>query len=152
MRGIELLHPDVGKQAEALLVACAKAGLGIKIGETWRSIDEQNALYAQGRDKPGAIVTNAKGDQYQSAHQWGCAFDFFRSETGKNAYDDSDGFFSKVGAIGKSLNPTLFWGGDFSKPDKPHFEDPRYIVDSSTNSLKSKYGTPEKFKATWNNG
>ena len=38
-------------------------------------------------------------------------------------YYDKDGFFSKVGAIGKSIG--LEWGGDWKTPvDKPHFQLP----------------------------
>jgi peptidoglycan L-alanyl-D-glutamate endopeptidase CwlK len=40
----------------------------------FRSVDEQNELYAQGRTKPGAIVTKAKGGQ--SNHNFGIAIDF----------------------------------------------------------------------------
>lgn len=32
-------------------------------------------MYAQGRTKKGNIVTNAKGSDYSSQHQWGIAFD-----------------------------------------------------------------------------
>lgn len=38
-----------------------------------RSMEEQERLYAQGRTKPGAIVTNAKPGQ--SAHNYGRAID-----------------------------------------------------------------------------
>lgn len=40
----------------------------------YRSVEEQNGLFAQGRTKPGKIVTNAKGGQ--SLHNFGCAVDF----------------------------------------------------------------------------
>jgi peptidoglycan L-alanyl-D-glutamate endopeptidase CwlK len=44
----------------------------------FRSVEEQNNLFAQGRPggPPGPIVTKAKGGQ--SAHNFGCAIDFCR--------------------------------------------------------------------------
>ena len=80
-----------------------------------------------------------------SHHNWGTAFDFCRND-GKGAYNDSDGFFSKVGAIGRKIG--LEWGGDWTSPvDKPHFQLPDW--GSTTAKLKAMYGTPEKFKETW---
>ncbi|MFQ8841879.1 MAG: M15 family metallopeptidase [Clostridium fessum] len=63
------------------------------IGETYRTVAEQDALYAQGRTKPGNKVTNARGSSYSSQHQWGIAFDFYRAD-GKGAYNE-DGDFSE---------------------------------------------------------
>ena len=151
MRDINLLHPEVIKICNSFLKACAQAGYGVKITQTWRTMEEQNELYAQGRTKPGGKVTNCKGTDYQSPHQWGLAFDFCRNESGKGAYDNSDRFFYKVGDIGKSLG--LFWGGDFTSMfDGPHLEwrNPDFPK-GSTGALKTKYGTPEKYKATWPN-
>jgi len=146
MRGIELLHPEVRKQAESLVAEAAKEGLPVLITETFRTKDEQDKLYAQGRTAPGKIVSNAPFPS--SAHCWGVAFDTCRNVKGKE-FDDSDGFFSKIGAIGKRLG--LFWGGDFkSIKDKPHFESPVFFPNNKADMLKDKYGTPEKFKATWN--
>ena len=78
-------------------------------------------------------------------HQWGVAFDFYRAD-GTGAYNDADGFFSKVGQLGKGLG--LMWGGDWvTFADKPHFQ----LTDWGTGpaKLKKKYGTPEKFRAAW---
>ena len=87
----------------------------------------------------------AKDSDYSSHHQWGSAFDFYRND-GKGAYNDSEGFFSKVGSVGKSLG--LEWGGDWTSPvDKPHFQLPYW--GSTTAELKRLYGKPEEFKKTW---
>jgi len=145
MRGIELLHPDVRKQAEQLVVEAAKEGLPVLITETFRSRSEQDKLYAQGRTTPGKQVTWV---QYpNSAHNWGVAFDFCRNARGKE-YDDDDGFFARVGAIAKRIG--LFWGGDFRiSKDKPHCESPLYFPGNCAETLIAKYGTPEEFKKTW---
>ena len=66
MRDITLCHPRLQTLAAELTKECEKQGLKIKIGETLRTTAEQDALYAQGRTKPGTIVTNAKGSSYSS--------------------------------------------------------------------------------------
>lgn len=145
MRDITLCHPRLQVLAGQLIEACSAQGLSIKIGETLRTVAEQDALYAQGRTEPGNIVTNARGSSYSSYHQWGTAFDFFRND-GKGAYYDSDGFFTKVGSIGVSLG--LEWGGNWKNPvDKPHFQ----LSDwgSTTAGIKKLYKTPEEFMKTW---
>lgn len=145
MDGIEKLHPEVEKMAEEFLSRCQTEGLKVRITSTFRTEKEQEALYAQGRTTPGAIVTNAKYPL--SAHCWGLAFDFCRNIKGRE-YDDHDGFFTKVGAVGKKVG--LFWGGDFRTfPDKPHFEYEKYLPGSSTKKLIEQYGTPEAFIRSW---
>lgn len=145
MRDISQLHPDLQKKVVQLKEKCEKAGLKIGISECLRTVKEQDELYAQGRTKPGRIVTNAKGYSYSSMHQWGVAFDFYRND-GKGAYNTSGKFFERVGAIGKTIG--LEWGGDWKTfVDRPHFQLPNW--GSTTAKLKVVYGTPEKFIETW---
>lgn len=147
MRDITKCHPTLQKKAKELVKRCADKGLKIAIGECLRTVAEQDALYAQGRTKPGAKVTNARGNTYSSMHQWGLACDVYRND-GKGAFNDSDGFFTKVGKIGQSIG--LEWGGSWKSPvDKPHFQLPNW--GSTPARLKSLYGTPEKFFKTWGN-
>ena len=108
MRDITLCHPRLQLLAVQLVEESGKQGLMIKIGETLRTVAEQDALYAQGRTEPGNLVTNAPGSNYSSYHQWGTAFDIFRND-GAGAYNESALFFQRVGAIGMSLG--LEWGG-----------------------------------------
>ena len=144
-RDINKCHPRLQELSKKLVSACKGQGLMIGIGECYRTTKEQDALYAQGRTKAGKIVTNAKGINYSSHHQWGTAFDIYRND-GKGAYNDYDGFFAKVGKIGKSIG--LEWGGDWKSPvDKPHFQLPDW--GSTTARLKRMYGTPENFQKTW---
>ena len=78
MRNVSQLHPTLQKKVVKLQQECKKQGIKIKIGECVRTVAEQNALYAKGRNGiPGPIVTKAKGTDYRSMHQWGVAFDFF---------------------------------------------------------------------------
>lgn len=140
MRGIEHLITEAQNKANMLVNECAKEGLIVKITDTLRTKDEQDALYNQGRTTPGSIVTNVKYPN--SMHCWGVAFDICRND-GKGAYNDSDGWFSKVGAIGVRIG--LEWGGNFkSFVDKPHFQLKQW--GSTPSTLKNKYGTPENFR------
>lgn len=147
MRGIEHLHPELQIIANKFLELCKAKGLNILITETFRSKEEQNALFAKGRTTAGSIVTNVKYPN--SAHCWGVAFDFCRNIKGKE-WDDSDGFFKQAAQVGKSLG--LTWGGDWKGfVDKPHLEMAKFMPNSSTSSLIKQYGTPETFKQNWGN-
>ncbi len=151
MRGIEYLHPELQPVVEKFVDECKKQGLPVLITETWRSKQEQDGFYAKGRTAPGNIITNAKYPY--SPHCWGVAFDFCRNVKGRE-YDNSDGFFDKVGRIAEKLfdgtEYDLFWGGDWKNfVDKPHVEMKKYMPNGSVNWLASKYGNPENFKRTW---
>lgn len=144
MRDIKQLHPELQGIIAKLQEVCEEEGLALGIGECLRTVEEQNELYAQGRTKPGNIVTYAKGSSYSSQHQWGIAFDFFKNVPG-HAYDDVN-FFKKVGYLGKILG--LAWGGDWTSPvDMPHLYLP-YWGDTPL-ALKRQYTIPERFFATW---
>ncbi len=144
-RDITMCHPRLQTLAAKLVADGKKQGLIIKIGECFRSVAEQDTLYAQGRTKAGNIVTYARGSSYSSMHQWGIAFDVIRND-GKGAYEDRDGWFSRVGKLGKSLG--LEWGGDWTSPvDKPHFQLPDW--GSTADKLKKLYGNVDNFKKTW---
>ena len=146
MRDVKQLHPRLQTKIQELIDKCAEQGYKIKISECLRTIKEQDDLYAQGRTKKGNIVTNCKGSSYNSMHQWGIAFDFYRAD-GKGSYYDKDNFFTKVGRIGQSIG--LEWGGSWkSIKDTPHFQLPDW--GSTVTKLKKQYGRPEVFFKTWN--
>jgi hypothetical protein len=156
MRGIDKLHPEVMRQALVLKALCESRGLNVLFTDTLRTMAEQDALYAKGRTvthsadgKKLAIVTNCKGSDYASAHQWGVALDFCQNVKGKEYSDLA--FFGQVGAIAKTLG--FFWGGDFKGfVDRPHLEYREFMPGCSTKQLKQAYGSPEKFMKTWEGG
>lgn len=95
----------------------AAVGITIKIISGLRSYEEQNALYAQGRTKPGNIVTNAKAGY--SNHNFGIAFDIGVFEGTK--YLGESPKYKVVGALGMELG--LEWGGNWKTiKDEPHFQ------------------------------
>ena len=84
--------------------------------DSFRSITEQDALYAQGRTKPGNRVTNARGGY--SFHNFGLAIDVVIMRDGKAIWDTVP---ASVVAIAKQEG--FAWGGDWkSFKDYPHFE------------------------------
>ena len=81
-----------------------------------RTIAEQNALYEQGRTKPGNIVTNAKGGS--SYHNYGLAIDLVQMIDGKVNWNFD---YKKLKPYADKYG--IVWGGTFkSIVDKPHFE------------------------------
>jgi peptidoglycan L-alanyl-D-glutamate endopeptidase CwlK len=114
---IAQLQPQVQPYALALLQGAAAAGIEIKLISGHRTYAEQDALFAQGRTRPGKKVTNAKGGE--SNHNFGIAFDVGVFDDGK--YLPETPSYDAVGVIGKQLG--LDWGGDWANlVDKPHFE------------------------------
>ena len=80
-----LLHPVFRRKARELLDALAKEGIAFRLFEGYRSPERQQYLYAQGRTRPGAIVTKAR--PWTSYHQYGLAGDFVLFENGKWSWD-----------------------------------------------------------------
>jgi len=108
-RSLDDLNPKVKKLAEQFIKACKDASIDILIYSTYRDAESQNELYAQGRTKPGRIVTNAKAGF--SYHNWRCAFDFVPIVNGKARWDDSAAY-AKCGAIAEDLG--FEWAGRWS--------------------------------------
>lgn len=113
------VHPLVAAKARQLIEQAYKERINVIITQGLRTIEEQNELYAQGRTKPGKIVTNAKGGY--SYHNFGLAFDFAILNADGSVNWNVDEKWKRVGAIGKSLG--LEWGGDWKNfKDYPHFQ------------------------------
>jgi hypothetical protein len=74
---VKLLHPKVRDEV-SMTIAEIEAGwpvtMAIRIVQGVRTIEEQNELYAQGRTKPGKIITKARGGS--SFHNFFTAIDF----------------------------------------------------------------------------
>lgn len=110
------LYPKVRRMRDALISKMKSLGSPIVVTQEYRSIAEQDSLYAQGRTKPGAIVTNAKGGE--SYHNWRVAFDIAFVKGSGVSYD---GPWSEVSKQAKALG--LEWGGEWASfPDRPHFQ------------------------------
>jgi peptidoglycan LD-endopeptidase CwlK len=101
------------KHMEAELAA---KGIAVRLTCGYRSAEEQNRLYAQGRTAPGRIVTNARGGD--SWHNYGLAADYVFVASGKATYD---GPWDRFGRIARANG--LEWGGDWKRfTDRPHVQ------------------------------
>lgn len=117
-RDVSLLRDDVEANCRKWQERCKAAGLNVLITNTVRDKEYQEYLYAQGRTRPGSIVTNGRTPTFHS-DKAGLAFDFCKNVKGQE-YSDAD-FFKKVAAIAKEMG--FSWGGDWkSFPDSPHIQ------------------------------
>lgn len=140
-RKLSDLHPNIMPLAHKLVDKCAEAGIDLLVTCTYRSGEEQESLYAQGRTAPGKIVTNARAGQ--SKHNftidgrpaskaldvvpmrhgkpvWGLVGDGIDSNPADDEKDDLE-LWQRVGAIGESVG--LKWAARWkSFKEYPHFE------------------------------
>ena len=122
LNNLNTLHPKFGPSAIAAWTeaqVAMPANVQIIVVQGLRTFAESDALFAQGRTAPGAIVTKAGAGQ--SYHNYGLAFDFAMVTNGKD--DDSVGpNWMKVVSIMETHG--MSWGGNFPEGfhDNPHFE------------------------------
>ena len=94
---------------------------------TYRSPEEQQALYAQGRSKPGQIVTMIDGVSQLSNHNHypSRALDFAVLISGKLSWDPD--VYRPMGKY--AVSQGLVWGGNWKTfKDYPHIELPKETV------------------------
>jgi peptidoglycan L-alanyl-D-glutamate endopeptidase CwlK len=132
---IQLLHPKLRDEALTMydeIVAALTGTAACRFAYTLRTFAEQDGLFAQGRTKPGAIVTKAKGGQ--SYHNYGLAIDIVllvdKDKNGtfetaswdlKTDFDgDGKSDWQEIVAIFKRYG--YEWGGDWKFVDAPHFQ------------------------------
>ena len=88
---VKFLHPNIRDEVSELIgkIEVNNPKFIVRIVQGLRTIEEQNALWAQGRTISGNIVTNAKGGS--SYHNYGLAIDFAL------VYDkDNDGHYESL--------------------------------------------------------
>lgn len=120
-RRIEDLIPEMQELYYSFEEKMADADLPFIITSTFRTQEEQDALYEQGRIKPGKIVTWT----HKSKHIEGKAFDIAILKNKKPTWDikvdvDDDEVpdYQEAAEIGRSVG--LKAGADYK--DYPHFE------------------------------
>lgn len=121
-RSLDDLRPEVRPRVDDFLAACKTAGIDILVTCTLRTMEEQAALYAQGRTAVGHIVTNAKPGQ--SAHNYGLALDVVPIVNGKPDWDGTHPVWNQIGSLGQAKG--LQWLGAPDSPflEQAHFQHP----------------------------
>ena len=121
-RDLNDLHPEFKPVAEKFLQFVQRLRIPLLVTCTYRSAEEQDRLYAQGRTSPGHRVTNASGGE--SPHN-----NTINGQPAALAFDVVFGSSKKVfwkgpwyllGKISKFFG--LEWGGDWKRKDSPHFQ------------------------------
>jgi hypothetical protein len=113
------MNPETAAKTRKVIAEMYGQGIYVCIAQGYRSIAEQNVLYAQGRTTNGPIVTNAKGGQ--SNHNFGVAVDLcLYTPDGSDVIWNVNDDFKKVVAAMKAHR--FKWGGDWPFKDYPHFE------------------------------
>lgn len=131
-RELEDLHKYLRPLADLFLKKLKDADIDVLVTCTYRSNQEQDSLYEQGRTKPGSIVTNARGGQ--SEHNFmvdgkpsAKAFDIVPISNGKCMWDTSHTSWKSISNIWKDgVSNDQFYLDWYGRPDAifreyPHF-------------------------------
>jgi peptidoglycan L-alanyl-D-glutamate endopeptidase CwlK len=125
-RRLEDLDVQMRVLVTRMQAQAAEEGIDLLITCTWRSDEEQAALYAQGRTKPGKIVTGARPGQSRHNVMKGGkpasrAVDVVPLENGKCMWDPSHPSWARIAEIGEGLG--LEWAGRWKRMREfPHFQ------------------------------
>lgn len=122
-RNLDDLRPEVASVAKEWLKRCTRDGVQVLVYCTYRSIEEQDRLYAQGRTTPGRKVTNARGGR--SWHNFRRAWDAVPMVHGKPDWTFdfiNEPWWQTMLQHARDLE--IEWGGDFTKfkGDWVHFQ------------------------------
>lgn len=135
MTRIDTLEPETKAKALKLVALAADEGISLRITQAQRSAQEQDALYAQGRNSLDSVnalrhqlgwvpltnqenikVTNAKaGESWHNFHR---AFDVVPMQGGVPDWQSLH--WERIGQLGESVG--LEWGGRWLHADRPHFQ------------------------------
>ena len=117
-KGLASLTPAAKKKIEQFFALAKKAGKPLLLVSAKRSCERQNELYAQGRTKPGKIITHAKCGQ--SDHNLGLAVDVAPLINGKVNYNVPRSYWEELAKIAATVG--LGWGGRWTNlNDLVHF-------------------------------
>jgi peptidoglycan L-alanyl-D-glutamate endopeptidase CwlK len=119
-RNIEDLDLNLQPLCRDFLQRCEDSGIHVIITCTYRSNEEQNELYAQGRTKPGKIVTKAIGGKSKhnftlNGKPYARAFDIVPVVNGKAIWDEDNPIWARIAKIYKFVGNSkyeLSWYGE----------------------------------------
>lgn len=135
LQRIDFIHPKLKNELHQIyseICGALSQNVGCRFVQVFRTFPEQDALYAQGRTKPGPKVTEAKAGH--SYHNYGLAVDFCLLRDINNdgvissneiIWDrttdiDKDGLIDWMEVVKIFQKYGWTWGASFK--DYPHFE------------------------------
>jgi len=141
-RLLEDLHPTLMRGVRELMRRMAQAGFPhVGISSTYRNNAHQEYLFAQGRTRPGPIITNARGGQ--SIHNYRLAFDIFQNIRGKEW--NNPRFFETAGRLWRDMGGE--WGGDWiGFVDRVHMQ---YTGGLTLRDLQNGRRLPDNARMLW---
>lgn len=133
LQALQGVHPYL---VHVMCEAIKTSPVDFTITDGLRTTEEQKALYAQGRTRPGQRVTNADGVKNLSNHQdeadgfkdgYGSAVDLCPYVNGRVDVNDTGNNLPKIAKhikqVAKKWGYNIEWGGDWKNfVDKPHFQ------------------------------
>jgi len=125
-RSLDDLTADFRTYVDPWLADCLAAEIDILVTCTYRPMEDQAVLYAQGRTTPGRIVTNAKPGQ--SAHNYRLALDVVPLVHGKPDWSGDSPLWQQLAGLGQARG--LDWLGAPGSPfkEQAHFQMPNWRV------------------------
>jgi len=117
---LEHVEPELARAWEMIAAAMHSAGHPMRITEGRRSSSRQSWLYAQGRTRPGAVVTHARpGESNHEPNARGLGEALDCRFTGPEPWAESHPW-ELYGETAEALQ--LEWGGRWARPDRPHIQ------------------------------
>lgn len=121
---LSLVFPDLATKIHQMDKELEKQKILIRVVQGLRTWEEQDGLYAQGRTKPGSIVTNCPGGK--SYHNFGLAVDCVPSVNGIDQkyqpdWNSNHECWKTMESVGQDLGLVAgaFWR---TFVDAPHFQ------------------------------
>lgn len=142
---LQQLHPDVRAEFKKFIETCEDAlNVTIRIVQGLRTFEEQDAIYQQGRTKPGPIVSNARAGS--SYHNYGLAIDIGVLVNGKIDWNFDYKRFQLFMPKG------MVWGADWDHDGKTKADGDKdeHLVDMPHYQLTFGY-TWQQLLAKYNN-
>lgn len=129
------LYPPFLAKLQAVVDDLHASGLDYWVVSGFRPYDEQTELYAQGRTKPGRVVTQARAGE--SSHNFGIAADLVRDFYLERAGLQPDFRPESYDAVGPvAVKHGLVWGGTWRFKDLPHVQWPGYVTAAQLEPLR----------------
>lgn len=136
------VHPRLAERVRQMAELLQAENITIRVVQSLRSWDNQQALYDEGRDANGTIidrskvVTNAKpGHSY---HNFGLAVDVAPFDAGIPDWNANHPAWKRIVAVGQSVG--LISGSTWRAfPDWPHFQMTGFLPASPDDAIRDAY-------------